>query len=69
MNTEEKTIDGKTYWKTAKACQYMGVSKNTLRSLAQKKMVTHVRLCGQIFFLKEWLDAYISRSTVIGNGR
>lgn len=68
MKPDERTIDGKTYWSTGKASQYIGVCTNTMRSMAQKKMVTHIRIGKQLLFTKEWLDSYINRATIIGNG-
>ena len=69
MSPNEKTIDGKTYWGAGKAAEYIGVHRDTIRTMSQRKRITHLHLGGRLWFLKEWLDAFVNHSTVIGNER
>lgn len=63
----EKKIGDKVYWSAQRAAEYIGVGYSSLRRQTTAKKVTHLKHCGTMWFLKEWLDAYISRSTISGS--
>ena len=67
-NHTEKKIGEKTYWSSSKAAEYIGVHRCTILEMAKAKRVTYLRQ-GGFWFLKDWLDAYINKTTVLGNGR
>lgn len=71
MNTTqtETNICGKTYWSSSKAAEYIGLGKLAILKYAKNGKITHLPHGGRVWFLKEWLDAYINHTTVIGNRR
>lgn len=59
----EKKIGEKIYWSAAKAAEYVGIHRSTIYTKARSKQITCLKLCGESWFLKEWLDSYIHQST------
>jgi LmbE family N-acetylglucosaminyl deacetylase len=58
MGTKVRTIDGVEYWTTAKAAEYLGVTKPTLLSYAKQNRVNKLKVKDYTLFKQEWLDNF-----------
>ena len=61
-----RSIGGKEYWTSAKAAEYLGLSKGSLLTYARAGKISCLKHGTITFYQKEWLDAYLDEKTNIG---
>jgi len=61
-----RRIGDKDYWTSAKAAEYLGLSKGSLLTYARAGKISCLKHGTITFYQKEWLDDYLDEKINIG---
>lgn len=61
-----RLIGGKEYWTSAKAAEYLGLSKGSLLTYARAGRISCLKHGTVTFYQQKWLDEYLDEKTKLG---